>query len=300
MASIEEARKSFLDYLGDTRNYSRHTLKAYGRDIGQFAKFFSDAGRGERADDVTRLDIRAFLAYLSEGNIGRRTVARKLSSLRSLFKYLVARKRVASDPCAGIRSGRLPKTLPKFLSEEQVEQLVTAPEGNDHLAARDRAILETLYSSGLRVSELTGLDRRDVDRVGEVVKARGKGKKERLVPIGRPALLRIEEYLAARREAVELVEKAPEALFLNRYGGRLSERSVERLLRKHLLKAGLPAGATPHTLRHSFATHLLDRGADLRSVQELLGHADLATTQIYTHVTTQRLRRAYDAAHPRS
>ena len=300
MTSYKSAKAAFLAYIGNTRSYSEHTLRAYGRDLDEFNALLCDAGRPTAPRSVTRLDVRAFLARLHETNVEKRTVARKLSSLRSFFKFLVARKVIDVSPCAGIRTPRLGRTLPKFLAEEAVVKLLTAPEGADAFACRDRAMLETLYSSGLRVSELVRLDLRDVDLLAEVVKARGKGKKERLVPLGRPAAEAIEAYLSARRAARDLPQREPDALFVNRFGGRISTRSVARLLDKYLVVAGLPRGASPHTLRHSFATHMLDRGADLRSVQELLGHENLVTTQIYTHVTTQRLKKAYDAAHPRA
>jgi integrase/recombinase XerC len=292
--------EGFLSYIGQTRNYSTHTIRAYGRDLDGLAAFLAESGHSGAPPAVTRLDIRAFLAQLHDSGIEKRTIARKLSTLRSFFKFLIARTALSTNPCAGIRSPRFGRALPTFLGEEAVASLLTAPKGAGHLAKRDRAILETLYSSGLRVGELVRLDVRDVDQIGEVIKARGKGKKERLVPIGRPAAEAIEEYLSARRASREFVEVEADALFLNRFGRRLTERSVARLLDKYILIAGGESGVSPHTLRHSFATHMLDRGADLRSVQELLGHENLSTTQIYTHITTNRLRKAYDLAHPRA
>lgn len=300
MTPFEEAAGRFLTHIKEARNYSDHTLRAYGRDLHQFAAFLEETGACTDPAATTRLDVRAYLAHLGGLGVGKRTVARKLSTLRSFFKFMVVRGMRTKDPCAGMRSPRLGRTLPRFLDEEAVVRLLTAPKGDSLPACRDRAILETLYSGGLRVGELVGLDVRDVDLIGEVIKARGKGKKERLVPIGRPAASAVEAYLDRRRRDREFVAVEPEALFLNRFGRRLSARSVARLLRKYLLLAGLPADASPHTLRHSFATHLLDRGADLRSVQELLGHENLSTTQVYTHVTTQRLKKAYEKAHPRS
>ncbi len=300
MKRFDSAAQAFLEHLEQARNYSPHTLRAYRRDLAAFADFLEQAGASTAPAAINRLDIRAYLAHLADSSPSKRTVARKLSTLRSFFKFLLARRAVKSNPCSGIRTPRLPKTLPRFLDEASIERLLTAPKGDDHLALRDRAILETLYSSGLRVGELVALDVRDVDRIGEVIKARGKGRKERLAPIGRAATEAIEKYLAARKRSRRFVEIESEALFLNRFGRRLSARSVARLLRKYLLEAGLPADLSPHSLRHSFATHMLDRGADLRSVQELLGHANLTTTQIYTHVTTQRLKRVYQSAHPRA
>jgi len=295
-----DAEQAFLSYIASARNFSRHTLRAYGRDLDEFAAFLEGSSRSSDPSDVTKLDVRAFLAHLHEKGVEKRTSARKLSALRSFFKFLLARRVVRANPCLAVRSPRLPKTLPNFLAEDAAARLVTAPAGCDVFACRDRAMLETLYSAGLRVGELVALNTSDVDLISEVVRARGKGKKERLVPIGRPAVEAIEAYLAARRAARDFVEVEAEVLFLNRFGRRLTERSVARILDKYLKLAGLPPGVSPHTLRHSFATHLLDRGADLRSVQELLGHENLSTTQIYTHVTVQRLKKAYDSAHPRS
>ena len=300
MSSFESSKSAFLSYIGETRNYSQHTLRAYGRDLDKFSAFLTESGQAGDPSGVTRLDVRAFLAHLGDSSVQKRTIARKLSTLRSFFKFLLARKAVPANPASAIRAPRLGRPLPRFLGEDAVVRLLSAPSGGEHAACRDRAILETLYSAGLRVGELVRLDVRDVDLISEVVKARGKGKKERLVPIGRPAVEAIQIYLAARRAAHGLVEMEPNALFLNRFGYRLTERSVGRLLEKYLKIAGLPLTTSPHTLRHSFATHLLDRGADLRSVQELLGHENLVTTQVYTHVTTQRLKKAYNAAHPRA
>ncbi len=300
MATFEQAAEAFLRHLDDSRHYSAHTLRAYARDLEGFAEFLRGSPGGLDAARVSRLDIRAWLARLGESGASKRTIARKLSSLRSLYRFLLARRYVDTDPCAGIRTPRFARHLPKFLGEEAVSGLLQAPQGLDLMAARDRAILEVLYGSGLRVGELVSLNVRDIDRIGEVVKARGKGKKERIAPIGRHAARAVEEYLAARRRTPGLVEQEPEALFLNRFGRRLSARSVSRILKKYLLMAGLPPDASPHALRHSFATHLLDRGADLRSVQELLGHENLSTTQVYTHITTTRLKQIYEKAHPRA
>ena len=300
MTTLDDCIDAFVEHLANARNCSAHTLRAYGRDLADFTAFLEGSGHSCAAAGVTKLDVRAWLARLSESGLEKRSIARKLSAVRSFFKHLAARGAVAVSPCSGVRSPRLGRTLPRFLDENAVSQLLAAPRGNDLSACRDRAILETLYSAGLRVSELVGLNVRDVDLLGEVLRARGKGKKERMVPIGRPAADAIEGYLDARGSAPDFVEVEREALFLNRSGRRLTARSVARLLEKYVAQAALSTGASPHTLRHSFATHMLDRGADLRSVQELLGHANLVTTQIYTHVTTARLRRAYDEAHPRA
>jgi len=300
MTELPSSFEDFLSYLRNARNYSSHTLRAYRQDLSQFAEYLKSSGFQSDPSRAQKLDIRGFLAHLHDAAVEKRSVARKLSTLRSFFKFLLARGRISSSPCAGIRTPRFGRPLPRFLGEQAVAELLAAPKGGDFLASRDRAILETLYSSGVRVGELVALDLRDVDLIGEVIKAKGKGKKERLLPIGRPSADAISEYLAVRRATPDFVAVDADALFLNRRGRRLTDRSVARLLDKYIRIAGLQAGVSPHTLRHSFATHMLDRGADLRSVQELLGHENLSTTQIYTHVTAQRLKKAYDAAHPRA
>jgi integrase/recombinase XerC len=276
--------ESFLDYLRAERDASPRTLRNYGAELRAFQAW--------RPMDWRRVDafgLRAYLAHLNQRRYGRATIQLKMSALRSFFRWLVRQDKIQQNPAVGLTLPRARRRLPRFLSVEQVEALLRAPQN-----PRDRAILETLYSSGLRVQELTGLNDDDLDLVGEVVRVRGKGKKERWAPLGAPAVRAIQDYLGGRPRAA----RGP--LFVNRRGGRLTPRSVQRMLKKYLRQVGLDPSLTPHKLRHSFATHLLDAGADLRSVQELLGHANLATTQIYTHVTTERLKRVYDQAHPRA
>jgi integrase/recombinase XerC len=247
--------------------------------------------------DIDRLDIRAYLAQLVRRGLARTTQSRRLACLRSLFRHLVRGGTVKRNPARAVRSPRADRRLPGFLSVEEVDSAITAA-GEPYARGapeRDRAILEVLYGGGLRVSELAGVDDLDVDLLEGVARLRGKGKKERLAPLGRSAVAAVREYLAVR------VRRAGErALFVNRFGSRLTSRSVARMIERVRARSGLERAFSPHTFRHSFATHLLDRGADLRSVQELLGHASLATTQVYTHVTAERLKRAYDTAHPRS
>ena len=246
---------------------------------------------------VTSLDLRAYLGELRKAEYSRATVARKVATLRSFYKFLARLGVVESNPVKIIRTPRQEKRLPKFLSPADVERLLVATKGTDFLSLRDTAMLEVLYSTGIRVSELVGINLTDVDPVGEVVRVRGKGRRERLAPLGSFALEAIDRYLAARK-AVAIQDA--EAVFVNRRGERLNVRSVRRKLAKYLAKAGLDPHVSPHTLRHSFATHMLERGADLRAVQELLGHRSLSTTQIYTHVTAHRLKEIYEAAHPRA
>lgn len=333
----------FLSYLDEQRNFSAHTLRGYRSDIGQFCRFLAagaeptaqalakEAGRDEpdpailtgRLLSASPADVRAFLAALRGNEYSKATVARKLATLRSLYKFLIRSGRVETSPVAAIRTPKQDKRLPTCLDEAQVEALLLAPQavaaaemGADAdcpetlaelLAARDSAILETIYSAGLRISELVGLNIDDIEPFGGTLRIRGKGRKERIAPLGSHAAEAIEEYLDLRRrlfgvrwDVADARSGQGAALFVNSGGQRITARSVRRRLTKYIRLAGLPAGVTPHTLRHSFATHMLNRGADLRSVQELLGHKSISTTQIYTHLTTARLKAVYDKAHPMS
>jgi integrase/recombinase XerC len=245
--------------------------------------------------------VRSFLARLRDQDYSRASSARKLATLRSFFRFLLRRGQVAVNPVQAIRTPKQDKRLPRFLEYEQIERLLSAPAGADWLSCRDKAMLETLYSTGIRVSELVDLDLADVDLIGEAVRVRGKGRKERISPVGSTAIESLQRYLQTRSAARCGPHVDQAALFVNKHGRRLSARSVRRKLDKYLVQAGIdPTHVSPHTLRHSFATHLLNNGADLRSVQELLGHRSLSTTQIYTHLTTARIKQVYDAAHPRS
>lgn len=284
---------SFLNFLSAEKNASPHTVKNYRIDLREFSIFLKE----KDAREVTYLDIRSFLAFLKGRSYSRSSISRKLACLRSFFKYLARENLLEINPAAGIQTPKREKRLPQFLNPEEMVRLLEAPAKNTWEEKRDKAILETLYSSGLRVSELVGLNQEDVDVFGGLVRVKGKGKKERIVPLGQMALKALQTYVEHKpsrdhRNAL----KAP--LYLNRSGGRLSDRSIRRMILKYTRRIALNKEVSPHTLRHSFATHMLDRGADLRSVQELLGHENLSTTQIYTHVTTKRLKEAYDAAHP--
>ena len=261
---------------------------------------------------VTRLimqanpdSVRAFLGHLGEQSYSAATMARKIATLRSFYKWADRRGLADTNPMTLIRTPRQAKRLPKAITIEQIEQLLAAPDDREVLGLRDRAMLETLYSTGLRVSELVGLEFDDLDTTGEALKVRGKGKKERVVPLGSHALAAINRYTERMKSEGRLTGawiegRTNRPLFVNKHGGRLSSRSVRRKLDKYLKQVGLDPSISPHTLRHSFATHLLDNGADLRSVQELLGHQSLSTTQVYTHLSTQRLQNAYNQAHPRA
>ncbi|KKO20730.1 MAG: tyrosine recombinase XerC [Candidatus Brocadia sp.] len=282
----------YLVHLEHNRNFSSQTLRAYRNDLYQYLAFLLEEGCRD-LESVTRLLLRRFLAFLKKRDYSKTTIARKLVSIRSLYKFLCREGVLKCNPAENIRAPKLEKKLPGFMSVRQIETLLNLPGLSTVTGIRDRAIMETLYSTGMRVSELVGTDVSDIDFFNEVVKVKGKGRKERLQPIGNHALDAIRSYLKERGSDKK-------ALFLNNRGGRLTERSVARMLEKYVKIAGLSLAISPHTFRHSFATHLLDNGADLRSVQELLGHANLSSTQIYTHITTERLKQVYDKAHPRA
>jgi integrase/recombinase XerC len=281
--------QKFISYLEIEKNYSPHTVLNYRIDLEEFFKFIGPMP----VQQVDYLLLRKFLAQLRSKQHRSRTLARKLSSLRSFLKFLHREGFIQENPAVLLMSPKLEKTLPKFLTEDEINKFIEAPSLKTPSGKRDRAILETLYSTGIRVSELVGLNADQVDLIGNVVKVAGKGKKERLVPIGDKALDSIRVYLQSRQHRSS-------ALFLNKSGTRLSDRSVRNIVNKYIKAISLTRSISPHVLRHSFATHLLNRGADLRSVQELLGHVNLSTTQIYTHVTTDRLKEVYNKAHPRA
>ena len=303
---MDEALADFLRYLAIEKQASELTIKSYREDLTQAKDFLqTQLGKARGPAEVTSRPLRAFLVWLHDQGYAKSTIARRLAAIRSWFRFLCRRGVLSASPAEGLRGPRQDKKLPHFLPEGALGNLLTAPSAETLLGRRDRAILEALYSAGLRVSELTGLNLADVDRVEGVATVRGKGKKERLVFFGAQAMEALEAWLRGRRELLDNLKKTPsgmhkDAVFLNKNGTRLTARSVGRMLAKHLAAQGLDTAASPHSLRHSFATHLLDRGADIRSVQELLGHRSLATTQIYTHVSTGRLKESYQKAHPRA
>ncbi len=285
----------FLRYLEIERNASGHTVLNYKLDLFDFKKFLQD----KPAEKVDYLTLRKYLVYLKESNLTNRTISRRISCLRSFYRFLFREGLVKSNPVLMLSSPKQDKMLPIFLTENEVEKLIETPDKGEVSGLRDRAILETLYSTGMRVSELVSLNNDDVDSLGTTVTVMGKGKKERMLPIGDKAINAINKYRSAR-SARNKTKREIKALFLNKNNGRLSDRGIRKIMDKHIRTASLRSGVSPHTLRHSFATHLLDRGADLRSVQELLGHANLSTTQIYTHLTTEKLKSVYQKAHPRA
>ena len=321
--------QQFVHYLRYERHFSPYTARCYGADLRQYVEFLgsddapvpvtaqlNDEPQPEPAAPAAidrklkRADamvVRGFLGHLEQFGYSPATTARKIATLRSFYKWMARQGIIETNPMLLIRTPKQTKRLPKAISVEQVEQLLSAPDNRETLGARDRAILETLYSTGVRVSELVDLNRNDLDHQNQTMHVRGKGKKERIVPLGSHAMAAIRHYVTLLepdprfgelREQSMLRNDIP--LFVNKNGGRLSSRSVRRKLDKYLKGVGLDPTISPHTLRHSFATHLLDNGADLRSVQELLGHQSLSTTQVYTHLSSMRLRNAYEEAHPRA
>ena len=299
-ASLPTELQRFVAYLETEKRASQHTVRAYLVDLDQWARFLAEAGQG--VVPASPALVRAFLARQS-GTAGATSLARKVSTLRSMYRFLVREGLAAGNPARAVSSPRRPKRLPEVLPEEEVAALVESPRLGTPLELRDRAFLELLYASGLRVSELTGLDRDHLDLADGLVRVLGKRNKERIVPFGKTAASAIRRWLEEGRPVLAAGpdgRTAPEALFLNYRGGRLTSRSVARRLDRWVLASGLPRHVHPHVLRHCFATHLLGNGADLRGIQELLGHASLSTTQRYTHLDWKRLAAVYDAAHPRA
>src|SRR5712692_2269612 len=294
----------FLDFLQVERGLSPNTLEAYRRDVGRYATYLPSHGFPD-ATRVAEPMVRGFVGQLSASPFaeGRRyrpsSVARALAAVRMFHRFLLREGGAASDVASGVVRPKVPRTLPRPLTVGEVEAIIAARSGGDVVGLRDRAMLETLYGAGLRISELVGLDVDEVDLDEGSVRVMGKGSKERVVPLGRFAVAAAAGYLTRARPALARVKSGP-ALFLNQRGGRLTRQGATGVLKKAARAAGLSKRVTPHTLRHSFATHLLEGGADIRVVQELLGHAVLSTTQIYTLVTGQRLREEYFAAHPRA
>lgn len=291
----------FLRYLQIERGASPHTLKAYREDLAAAAEYFADEdGSTPDPASLTAVELRGLLAALHDAGFAKTSIARKLASLRSFYRFGQREGWVKSNPARALSNPRKGRTLPHFLTTDEIGKLLTAPPADEPLGVRDRAILETLYSAGLRVSELVGLNDGDADLPQSVLRIRGKGRKERLAPLGSYAVKALRAWLKLRVLSHREPQGREAPVFTNRFGRRLTTRSVGRMLEKYLKATGLDRRTSPHTLRHSFATHLLDRGADVRSVQELLGHKSLVTTQIYTHVSTANLRAAYEKAHPRA
>ncbi|MGB4704241.1 MAG: tyrosine recombinase XerC [Candidatus Saccharicenans sp.] len=290
--------EQFLDYLKFEKNASPHTISSYRRDLSQLAEYLKEKGCSWR--NVETLTLRGFLAELHERRLKKSSIIRKLAAMRSFFEFALRRKWREDNPASALSTPRKEQQIPGFLTEEETARLLEwSVDREDPLEVRDRAILELLYASGLRVSELTGLDLEDLHLRERLVRVKGKGKKERVVPFGREAERWLKEYLG-RRSVLGKKAPASPALFLNNRGQRLTPRSVQRLVQKRLKQIAVFRRISPHSLRHSFASHLLSRGADLRAIQELLGHRSLATTQKYTHLDLNRLLEVYRKSHPRS
>lgn len=295
--NMEDVVDRFLSHLAVERGLSRNTLDAYSRDLLRFLEFLEDKGIRD-LQWVSPPDIQRFLVSLRSRPLSPRSVARHLASVRSFFRFLVRERHMPMNPTAPLQSPRLPRSLPKTLGHSEVEALLTQPAGEGPLELRDRAMLELIYATGMRVSELVGLDLPQVAFITGTVQVRGKGGKERVVPVGEYAMEAFRFYLDRGRPHL-LKGRRTQAVFLNRSGRRLTRQGFWKILRSHARRAGVSGKVTPHMFRHSFATHLLEGGADLRAIQDMLGHADISTTQIYTHVVRSRLKEIHRKYHPR-
>lgn len=303
---MNELVDKFLAYYQGTRQASPRTVEAYASDLAQFTEYLAAQGLGRDPAPaaVDRLTIRSYLGFMHDYKYARRTIARKLACLRSFFRFVCEEGVLAVSPLVGVSTPRLERRLPSFMTVNEVDQLLDQPDDGSEAGLRDLALLETLYATGIRASELVGMNTSSISLDEGYVLVRGKGQKERLVPLGSVAVRVLSRYLTTVRPALasrSFRSRADEqALFLNLRGGRLTDRSVRRILEQYLNRLALQRHVTVHTIRHSFATHLLEGGADLRSVQELLGHASVSTTQVYTHITGERIRSVYSRAHPRA
>jgi integrase/recombinase XerD len=289
--------EDFLHYLTVERGLAKNSVLAYGHDLAKFGRFLNHKGRSAR--HIRQGEIDEFARRLSQDGLAARSIARALNAVRMFYRFLVAEKVVADDPTAQVRSPRMLKSLPRYLTLEEVDRLLGSPDPGTPLGLRDAAMVELLYATGLRVSELISLRVRDINLEAGYLRCVGKGSKERLVPMGRQASQKLRAYLESGRPSI-VPGGAPPALFLNSRGRGLSRQGFWKILKRYGKTVGLRGRLSPHVLRHSFATHLLERGADLRSVQMMLGHADISTTQIYTHINRERLRKIYRDFHPRA
>lgn len=298
MYPFKEAVSQFLQYLKVVRNASEHTLRNYALDLAAFADFWQK----ENLNLIEKWAIRSYLTHLNKEGSSKRTILRRLSTLRSFFKYAMREKLVSQNPMEEIDSPKLDRKIPPALTYEHVERLFAQPDAGSYLGLRDRCMLEVFYSSGLRVSELVGLNRTDFDRGSRLLRLWGKGKKQRIVPVTQTAARCLENYLDNPERHLDSdihkAEKDNEAIFLNKWGKRITVRSVDRLFKGYLNQSGLAGKVTPHTIRHTIATHWLENGMDLKTIQTLLGHSSLATTTIYTQVSTKLKRDVYEKAHP--
>lgn len=301
MLVLGSEMREFLTYLRVERHASEHTLSAYRSDLQQFHRYMTDMYRNVSAREMTVFHLRSFLAHLQNQKLTKTSISRKLAALRAYFKFMEQRGKIKQNPARPLFHPRLDRRLPSFLDRAEIEDFLSLPS-KDAAGLRDKAILELFYATGLRISELVSLSIYDVMDSGGELRITGKGDKERVVLYGSHAQKALDIYLNEGRPGMAKAKtgKSPQALFISRSGGRLTPRSIQRMVKKYILAYGEKKKVTPHTLRHTFATHLLEGGADLRTVQELLGHSSLSTTQIYTHITQERLKAVYDKTHPRA
>ncbi len=296
---VNKLIKEFIHYLDVERGLATNTLESYGRDLYQYWKYLQSGEDSVSFDSASRKTITSYLLHLQKQGKATATIARRLAALKAFYQFLVRENYVSKDPTADLESPKLEKRLPKVLSVQEVEILLRQPDTSTPVGLRDRSMLELLYATGIRVSELVALDLTNINLEMGYIKCRGKGSRERIVPVGSVAIKFLREFLDKGRPRL-LRDEKEQALFINHHGNRLTRQGFWKIVKKYAKNAGIDRDITPHTLRHSFATHLLDNGADLRSVQEMLGHADISTTQIYTHVSQGRLKEVYARAHPRA
>lgn len=295
---MEDHLQSFIHYLTVEKGLSKNTLESYKRDLKQFTAYLISSGNN-KIEEISRQNIVAYLMVLREQGKASSTISRNMASIRAFFQSLLKDQKITSDPSIHLETPKIERRLPKVLSIAEVETLLQTPQSSTSFGQRDRAMLELLYATGIRVSELISLSLEDVHLQMGFVKCLGKGSKERVIPLGRAAIETLEQYIQVGRHKLDKTKRS-KALFLNHHGNSISRQGFWKIIKKHAKDAGIKKEIMPHTIRHSFATHLLENGADLRSVQEMLGHADISTTQIYTHVTKTRLKDVYSKAHPRA
>jgi len=300
MKKMYQEINNFLQYLSSHKQYSHHTVEAYKRDVLQFFEFFNlnESSGQKKVNHLTKQDIRDFISSLIRYGMSKKSAQRKIAALKSYFSYLNKEKVIQKNPVSGIPLPKQEKVLPQFLQEHEISEILKKINTDTPSGIRDRAIIELFYSTGIRLSELSGLNIHDIDFHAGTVRVLGKGAKQRIVPIGKVASCAVRAYLSKKEELFKV--RDDKAVFLNRFGKRLSNRGIQLRVNKWLTMVSEKKGLSPHILRHSFATHLLDRGADLQAVKELLGHSSLSTTQMYTHLSTSRLKKIYKQAHPRA